>query len=67
MRALVTGLADLEAGRENSWAQAKRRLGLKQSMPEATVRFAESAVADLAAMKRRDAKRKEGSMPPEFP
>lgn len=29
MRAVVTGLADLEAGREVSLAQAKARLGLK--------------------------------------
>ncbi|MEX2122965.1 MAG: type II toxin-antitoxin system Phd/YefM family antitoxin [Woeseia sp.] len=29
MRAVVTGLADLEAGRELSPAQAKARLGLK--------------------------------------
>lgn len=29
MRAVVTGLADLEAGRELSLAQAKARLGLK--------------------------------------
>ena len=29
MRAIVTGLADLEAGRELSLAEAKARLGLK--------------------------------------
>lgn len=29
MRAIVTGLADLEAGREVSLAEAKARLGLK--------------------------------------
>ncbi len=29
MRAVVTGLADLEAGREVSLAEAKKRLGLK--------------------------------------
>ena len=29
MRAVVTGLADLEAGREISLTEAKRRLGLK--------------------------------------
>jgi prevent-host-death family protein len=29
MRAVVTGLADLEAGRELSFAEAKARLGLK--------------------------------------
>ena len=29
MRAVVTGLADLEAGRERSLAEAKARLGLK--------------------------------------
>ena len=29
MRAVVTGLADLEAGRELSLAEAKARLGLK--------------------------------------
>ena len=29
MRAVVTGLADLEAGREVSVAEAKARLGLK--------------------------------------
>ena len=29
MQAVVTGLADLEAGRERSLAEAKARLGLK--------------------------------------
>ena len=29
MRAVVAGLADLEGGRDLSWAQAKARLGLK--------------------------------------
>ena len=29
MRAVVRGLADIEAGREVSWSEAKTRLGLE--------------------------------------
>ena len=29
MRAVISGLADIEAGREVSWSEAKARLGLE--------------------------------------